>query len=567
MKDRPNEDRIASSAHHAAANRALLLGGLCLALAACGQDDEAAQAAWGELLTPETEALLAPACSSAKRDEVLAPATADRPNVNVACSLSLPAGAVVTKKIIMQGAAASGAEIACNGAVLNNGLTIRSQRKVDPATGAVSWARPTDITVQDCTIYGMVHVYGMAVNGQGPDLRDSSRRDGHTRRAQDNAPTRITLQQLHLIATGRIPLYVGPGVTRLSLLHSELSGKSESVALYLDAESGWNTIQGNYFRTKTLDELFYSREVLAVDGSAYNRIIGNRFSALDNGGIFIYRNCGEGGTIRHQAPVWNEIINNVFYYNLYDGALPAIWVASRNGNRSYCNDDAGYPFGSSANNNDLAQHTVIAQNRIYKFSPGKMIRLGNSLPQYVFRNETTTTSAFRPSGCFLSNQLRFLDDGEEATMFGYGGQSPTCTGKKALCADGELATVPTTCGPVSTQSFECSVTGNNNGCSKTVSCPAGQQVVSVKAACNLEFGSVAATDVASLPFNTLSVPTPSDRVSDGQCVIGGQSLRSGRARLIQGGTVGDTSFTARCREYDSNGGDCQVKGQVWCAGL
>ena len=34
------------------------------------------------------------------------------------------------------------------------------------------------------------------------------------------------------------------------------------------------------------------RELIAINGSAYNQIIDNRFSRLDKGRIYLYRNCG-----------------------------------------------------------------------------------------------------------------------------------------------------------------------------------------------------------------------------------------------------------------------------------
>lgn len=537
-----------------------------IALTACAEVGAPEEGWLDEGLVTESQ-LAAPACSAAKVTEVLAAATPERPNVRVACSLSLPMGANITKKILIEGAAASGTHVRCNGATLGNGVVIRSLKQVDAVTGAPSWLRPTDVVVQDCTIYGQVHVYGMAPNGEGVDLRDSSRSTGHTQRAQVAAPTRITLAGLDLIASGSIPLYVGPGVTSLTLVDSELSGQSNSVAIYFDAESASNAVMRNYIHTATLHTLTNSREVLALDGSAYNRIVGNTFSALNNGGIYLYRNCGEGGTIRHQTAAWNQIVNNIFYYNQYDGTLPAVWVASRNGNRSYCGLDAGYPLGSSSDDRDLAQHTVIAENRFYKFAPASMIRLGNTLPQYIFGNETATTSAARPSGCFVPNQLRFLNHNESAALFSFATGAPACTGMATTCFDGGLITKTAACPTLVTVGFECSVAGNNAGCGRAVSCPAGQRVVAVKAACNLEYGSVTGTQVAALPWNTASVHRASDVVSDGRCIVGTQLVRSGSARLVTGGTLGESTFEAGCAERDSNGGDCHMLGQVWCGGI
>src|SRR5690606_33199014 len=120
-------------------------------------------------------------------------------------------------------------------------------------------------------------------------------------------------------------------------------GWGDSVGIYMDAESGHNVIARNYIHMLT-----NQREQVAIDGSAHNTVIENRFSGLSHGGIYLYRNCGEDGNIRHQTPSYNQIVNNVFYYDSCTGGNPAIWLASRNGNRPYCGLDDGYPYGSSA---------------------------------------------------------------------------------------------------------------------------------------------------------------------------------------------------------------------------
>jgi hypothetical protein len=123
---------------------------------------------------------------------------------------------------------------------------------------------------------------------------------------------------------GRIPLYLGPGTTRLTMYDSTIKGRSDSVALYLDAESGFNIIRNN-----TFDITSASREIIAVDGSANNQLLANAIKKAPNGGIYLYRNCGEGGTVRHQSPQNNFIagntINNTGGYG--------IWLGSRNGGR------------------------------------------------------------------------------------------------------------------------------------------------------------------------------------------------------------------------------------------
>ena len=94
-----------------------------------------------------------------------------------------------------------------------------------------------------------------------------------------------------------------------------------------------------------------------------DEVTGNRFALGRRGGVFLYRNCGEDAVIRHQTPSDNQITDNVF-----TGAgwfrSRAVVVGSRDGNRPYCRDDRGWPFGSSLDDGDHATGNVVARNTV-----------------------------------------------------------------------------------------------------------------------------------------------------------------------------------------------------------
>jgi len=221
---------------------------------------------------------------------------------------------------------------------------------------AMRWSRPTDVSIRNCTIHGAIRIWGMGSDGRYDDLRDSSQTAQHTQTTQLAAPTRITLDKLAFIAKGTIPLYVGPGVTNVIVTDSRFSGETVATAIYLDAESAGNRIENNRFALRT------GREIIAVDGSARNRISHNRIELFGKGGIFLYRNCGERGVIRHQTPSHNTISDNVFTGASWLRSR-LIVLGSREGRRSYCGEDAGYPFGSSADDGDHARNNHLARNR------------------------------------------------------------------------------------------------------------------------------------------------------------------------------------------------------------
>ncbi len=303
----------------------------------------------------------APACDAAARARILAPARPGDETAALTCSLTLGRGERVTRRLLLEGSAASGVTLACDGAAIGPGeagtglldfaIEIRSR---PPAAGSDRWDRPEDITIRDCDILGHVRIWGMGLNGQGPAVRESSHSFGHTERAQAAAPTRVRLLGSTFNAFGRIPLYLGPGVTGVALRDSRIRGTSSATGLYLDAESADNVIADNDFDIRT------GREIIAVDGSARNRITGNRFALHGEGGVRLYRNCGEGGTVRHQTPSDNVITGNTFRGAGFFAA--PIVVNSRNGWDFHCGADAGYPFGSSLDNRDNGTGNVVAPN-------------------------------------------------------------------------------------------------------------------------------------------------------------------------------------------------------------
>ncbi|WP_313002544.1 right-handed parallel beta-helix repeat-containing protein [Brevundimonas sp.] len=296
-------------------------------------------------------------CTAAELDELTADAATP---YRLICRAVLSPGQAIKRPLLIEGAEASGAGLDCRGASVGQPGAATTTRQPTIAIWsrritAEHWSRPTDIRIENCMIHGAVRVWGMGADGGYDDLRASSRTVRHIATTQGAAPSHITMDRVTIVGTGSIPLYVGPGVTSLSLTHSALSGRSDATALYLDAESADNVIENNTIAVAT------RREAVAVDGSASNRITGNRFILGGRGGIFLYRNCGERGVIRHQTPSDNQITDNVF-----SGAArlrpQLVVVGSREGRRAYCGADRGYPWGSSADDGDGATNNVVARN-------------------------------------------------------------------------------------------------------------------------------------------------------------------------------------------------------------
>jgi len=235
--------------------------------------------------------------------------------------------------------------IDCNGRVFNKGKITELQ------------ITASNVTIRRCKINGSIRTIGLGRNGEAKGVKESSTSLGHTARAQAAAPQNTKLYGLTITGHGRIPLYLGPGTTNASFVDSIINGRSDSVAIYLDAESANNILRNN-----SISIANPPREIIALDGSANNQLIGNTIRQAPNGGIYLYRNCGEGGTVRHQAPRNNFIAGNTISLSGLSWNNHGIWLGSRNGGRMYCSADDGFPFGSSKNNGDFANNNTLRDN-------------------------------------------------------------------------------------------------------------------------------------------------------------------------------------------------------------
>lgn len=527
---------------------------------------------------PNNSVELRKTCSDAKKNEVLAPATVTNQEVKLDCSMSLGnSNHVITKRINIVD---SGVYLDCGGSTIAPKWYNDSYAELNIYTQKTSgeFHRPSDVTIKNCTIYGRVSIY-QEIHGT-----DSSQLPGHTQRIQDSAPSNITLDNLTIIGSGLsgdgAMVYFYPGVTHSKLINSEIRGDAPSPnggGIYLGAETAHLTIKNNYIHAKT-----HHREQMSIDGSAHNRIVGNKFSALNHGGLYIYRNCGERGQVRHQWPKQNQIINNIFYYDKYDGEKPTIWLGSRNQKRidndyEDCHLDDNIPFGSGANNEDLARYNAIGYNQIVKLMYHKMIWQDDG-PNYRYGNKTTNYPKKTKSGCFLHLERPIFFKHDESVGLKYSLDQ----GQKYTCNDNEVAMENL---PLEKKTFQCGVSGNNSGTMCEVNCPADKKVVGIRAGCNLEFndpsGSWLSRIIQSIPWDQLKVFRASDNVNQGYCSIskidadyknsftGSEiqktvvGIRKGMASLKK--LLGThNSIQASCSERDQDGGDCVIMGEILC---
>lgn len=221
--------------------------------------------------------------------------------------------------------------------------------------------RKSNITVKNCIIEGDVRVWGISRNANSPELKELSRKKDYVSVVRAAAPAYTTIENCTINGTGMIPLYIGPGSTFTTISNVKIGGQSTSTMVYLGAESHKTTIIDS-----TIDATNGNREAIAIDASDHNVLRSNTITHKD-GGVYLYRNCGEDGVIRHTTPSYNTIEGNNFI-----GVGVAVWLGSREGGKCYCESDKGWPFGSSASDMDHARFNKVLKNKL----GGGMIKIG-----------------------------------------------------------------------------------------------------------------------------------------------------------------------------------------------
>lgn len=228
----------------------------------------------------------------------------------------------------------------------------------------------SDVIVRNGTVRGEIRARAPMY---GRVLEEWNKTPYWTEKIREAAPSRPRLFDLTIDGPGDThQVYFGPGVTGGRVRNCKFVGRSKGPSVYLSMESGEHKFVSCKFNAR----LGAKREVIAIDGSKYNLIAECVFKRCWHGGIYIYRNSGENGTIRHQTPEWNVIRNNKFDLNkmalvrlglstLLPPEVPhGVIIGSRQGSRLNHNSlDDGYPWGSSASNLDHAKYNTVIDNQ------------------------------------------------------------------------------------------------------------------------------------------------------------------------------------------------------------
>lgn len=515
-------------------------------------------------------------------------------NIFIKCPVNLELSDDITKRVIIKGSSASGTTIDCRGKTLHDSIRIEPEFKL--VDGKHVFYRPENITVKNCIIKNGFRLRSTdsSQNVSYP-LRESSRLTDHVENLQKSSPTKITFENVDVWGGGSVAIYIEPGATNFTLRNSRVYGSTKDVAMYLGIEGKGHVIEGNDFHIYST-----KREIIAVDGVKNSIIKNNTFHYVRHGGVFLYRNCGEKGIIRHQTPTDNVITGNTFYLKEKFTA-PAIWVSSRNRVKdeiSFCWQDknlaAGgftqaeidnlmnlsfksldentqkriseaprYNIGSSFDNRDFAISNTVTLNTVIKpveenFTPSIWVRgeEKNNVGDNVISTTRKTKESCFLKGAYPSQEIKH----GESSYHMLAGDAVKCSGVVLTCYDGTIEKIGRNC-QKTTHRISCSKSENSSNCQKEFTCPPGKLISEIRGICRFGNNAITISQQQKQMKNRLSVLNSNGKIGD-FCEAGASKINTG-STLLQS-VLGKDSIKYDCSGNNSYQKICVLKMQVAC---
>ncbi len=178
---------------------------------------------------------------------------------------------------------------------------------------------------------------------------------------------KVTLRQVTVRRSGGVGIYVLAYSRDTAILDSTIEENSNA-GIYLSHHTSGTRIadsrligNGKGETSGIPDALRGFREAIAVDSAAGNVIENNRLIGNQAGGIFLYRNCGEGSMDPARVRERPASARNIIRGNTIERGRTGIWVASRQDARIACTmalDPAQGVFMDAAPDNQVIDNRI-----------------------------------------------------------------------------------------------------------------------------------------------------------------------------------------------------------------
>lgn len=347
---------------------------------------------------------------------------------------------------------ASGATLDCAGALVRSGgqsgigILVHTPMDTDLA----------NVTVTNCRVQGFLN--GLRVRRDGFKGHPA----GHE---YDHATSNITIEGNDLTGSRGVGLYLDAFTSGVTVRANRLHDTGSS-GIYLETGSRQHRIEDNDLvhdgyvenglegEQTTLggQQVWYwgtGREGIAVDGSYDNVIVGNRFERNSNGGILLYKNCGENKDDPSWIPRPYAASGNTIEGNSFTDERTGVWVGSRMGENTLpmdCSEPAYVDQPGKRVVLDRADHNTIRANTFSQVTYGVRVEddhttvAGNTFqatsPDHhavIIGTPYRTEVLDRPvTGTVLTGNTSTIAGNDSPYRWVHGQRSTTVSGNRAL---------------------------------------------------------------------------------------------------------------------------------------
>ena len=359
--------------------------------------------------------------------------------------------------------AASHATLDCRGARIEDptGEASRGILVTTPADVPL-----TDVTVRNCVVVGFLNNVRVTREGfRSLPAGDESE--------YENGTAGIVLENSHLYSARGSGVFVDGFVTGVTLRDLEVAGAG-SVGIYLEAGSKGNVVRDNRVHRNGFEDVYgegvpfevggtrlryhsTGREGLAIDGSRDNVVTGNVFGMNANGGVMLYKNCGEFATERPEQ-WWTRpygATGNLIEGNTFVVERHGVWVGSRMAENQVfmdCSDDAYVDEPLTVFHRDVADHNTVRGNEFLLVPYGVRVEddatrvEGNTFtigdPAHrsvvVGTRERTVRLGLPVTGTTVTGNATTAPDGTDAYVWIHGHEATTFAGNTTNGAEAPL---------------------------------------------------------------------------------------------------------------------------------
>ena len=238
----------------------------------------------------------------------------------------------------------------------------------------------SDVTVKNCSVDGFLNSFRVT----RPGFRDLAEGVEY-----EHPTSNIRAEQNRFTNSRGVGAYVDGYVTGVTLKDNVI-GNAGSSGIYLETGSKGSLVDHNvlvhngYRENGPGGQLFtingtqiwfwgVGREGISVDGSFENTIVNNTFTQNSNGGVLLYKNCGEypgsGRYFERRTPSDHNTIEGNTFLDERNG----VWIGSRMAENTLpmdCTDPAYIDEPTRRVVHDHAEHNVVLDNHFTNVTYG-----------------------------------------------------------------------------------------------------------------------------------------------------------------------------------------------------